>query len=378
MNKIVKKEEYIMELSERINLKKKEIATDSYPMSIGELINLYRDEELDIHPQFQRLFRWNDYQKTKLIESIMLNIPLPSIFVSQNDEGVWDVVDGVQRLSTIFQFVGILKDESGGLVPPFRLQGTKYIPEFENKKWNSEGADGFSRDLQLDFKRTKLSINIVKKESDPSTKYELFQRLNTGGSQLSPQEVRNCLMIMTDSSFYDNINTMANDESFLNTTPISDRKSDEQFRLELVTRYLVGKYSNLNRLTKDYKDINNLLDDEILKIAESNKFDKEDEYKKFKELFVFIDEVLGENAFKRYKKENDKFGGACLTSSFQAITIGIGENFEYLKSIKKEDLIQKIKNMYSEEIFEEMLGKGVKSIDRFVKLSNFGKEYFSK
>lgn len=367
-----------MELSERINLKKKEIATDSYPMSIGELINLYRDEELDIHPQFQRLFRWNDYQKTKLIESIMLNIPLPSIFVSQNDEGVWDVVDGVQRLSTIFQFVGILKDESGGLVPPFRLQGTKYIPEFENKKWNSEGVDGFSRDLQLDFKRTKLSINIVKKESDPSTKYELFQRLNTGGSQLSPQEVRNCLMIMTDSSFYDNINTMANDESFLNTTPISDRKSDEQFRLELVTRYLVGKYSNLNRLTKDYKDINNLLDDEILKIAESNKFDKEDEYKKFKELFVFIDEVLGENAFKRYKKENDKFGGACLTSSFQAITIGIGENFEYLKSIKKEDLIQKIKNMYSEEIFEEMLGKGVKSIDRFVKLSNFGKEYFSK
>lgn len=218
-----------MKLSERINSKKKEIATDSYPMSIGELINLYRDEELDIHPQFQRLFRWNDYQKTKLIESIMLNIPLPSIFVSQNDEGVWDVVDGVQRLSTIFQFVGELKDENNQKILPFELQGTKYIPEFEGRHWANDGINGFTRDLQLDFKRTKISINIVKKESDPSTKYELFQRLNTGGSQLSPQEVRNCLMIMTDSSFYDTVLKMSNNDNFVIATPISDRKSDEQF-----------------------------------------------------------------------------------------------------------------------------------------------------
>ena len=367
-----------MSLQEEIAKKSSEIYREAYQMSIGELINLYRDEELDIHPEFQRVFRWSDYQKTKLIESIMLNIPIPQIFVSQREDGTWDVIDGVQRLSTIFQFVGILKDEDGKDIPPLVLEATDDLPSFAGMKWQGNGELSFTKEQQLTLKRARLDVIIIKKESDSNTKYELFQRLNTGGSQLSPQEVRNCLMIMTDSSFYDNINTMANDESFLNTTPISDRKSDEQFRLELVTRYLVGKYSDLDGLTKAYKDINNLLDEEILKIAELNEFDKEDEYEKFKELFVFIDEVLGENAFKRYKKENEKFGGACLTSSFQAITIGIGENFEYLKYIKKEDLIQKIKNMYSEEIFEEMLGKGVKSIDRFVKLSNFGKEYFSK
>ena len=82
-------------------------------MSIGELANLYRDEEIDVHPEFQRLYRWSDYQKTKLIESVMLNIPIPQIYVSQNEEGVWDVIDGVQRLSTIFQFMGILKDDEG-------------------------------------------------------------------------------------------------------------------------------------------------------------------------------------------------------------------------------------------------------------------------
>ena len=102
-----------MSLQQEIEEKASKIFRDSYQMSIGELLNLYRDGELDIHPEFQRVFRWNDFQKTKLIESIMLNIPIPPIFVSQNEKGIWDVVDGVQRLSTIFQFVGLLKDEEG-------------------------------------------------------------------------------------------------------------------------------------------------------------------------------------------------------------------------------------------------------------------------
>lgn len=84
-----------MSLQEEITARASKIYRESYQMSIGELINLYRDGEMDIHPEFQRVFRWNNYQKTKLIESIMLNIPIPSIFVSQNDDGVWDVIDGV-------------------------------------------------------------------------------------------------------------------------------------------------------------------------------------------------------------------------------------------------------------------------------------------
>ena len=99
-----------MGLKEEIEARASKIYRDSYQMSIGELINLYKDGEMDIHPEFQRVFRWSESQKTKLIESILLNIPIPSIFVSQGEDGVWDVIDGVQRLSTIFQFVGIFKD----------------------------------------------------------------------------------------------------------------------------------------------------------------------------------------------------------------------------------------------------------------------------
>jgi uncharacterized protein with ParB-like and HNH nuclease domain len=98
-----------MPLLDEIDLRRREIRTDGYAMSIGEWISLYEKNELDIHPEFQRFFRWSDTQKTNLIESILLGIPLPPIFVSQRADGVWDVVDGLQRLSTVFQLIGIHK-----------------------------------------------------------------------------------------------------------------------------------------------------------------------------------------------------------------------------------------------------------------------------
>ena len=124
-----------MSLKEEIDARRAEIRSDGYPMSIGELINLYRDDELDIHPEFQRFYRWSDEQKSRLIESILLGIPIPTIFVSQREDGVWDVIDGLQRLSTIFQMVGILRDEKGELVPPLVLKRTKYLPSLEGLKW---------------------------------------------------------------------------------------------------------------------------------------------------------------------------------------------------------------------------------------------------
>lgn len=140
-------------LSDKIKELKKEIVSDSYSMSIGELISLYNDEELDIHPRFQRLFRWSSYQKTRFIESILLNIPIPPIFVSQNEEGVWDVIDGVQRLSTIFQFVGKLKDQYGNTVDKLVLEGTKALPELEGLYWEADSPfeSVLPKDVKLDF-----------------------------------------------------------------------------------------------------------------------------------------------------------------------------------------------------------------------------------
>ena len=99
-------------------------------------LSLYENGEIDIHPEFQRFYRWTDIQKSNLIESIFLGIPIPPIFVSQRKDGVWDVIDGLQRLSTIYQFAGVLKDESGKDMDPLVLEKTKYLPSLEGRKWD--------------------------------------------------------------------------------------------------------------------------------------------------------------------------------------------------------------------------------------------------
>jgi uncharacterized protein with ParB-like and HNH nuclease domain len=228
-------------LTNEIEARAKEIHTDSYPMSIGELMSIYRDGELDIHPEFQRYFRWSVVQKSKFIESILLGIPIPSIFVSQREDGVWDVIDGVQRLSTIFEFAGMLKDEAGALRSASTLVGTDYLPALEGKVWEDEQRPdrAFPSSLRLDFKRRKLDLKIVKKESDPNAKYDLFERLNTLGSQLSDQEVRNCLLVMIDRTFYAWLEELSGIKAFQEAVALTERALQERYDMELVLRFLV-------------------------------------------------------------------------------------------------------------------------------------------
>ena len=139
-----------MALRDEIQERRAEIRSDGYPMSIGELVNLYKDGELNIHPEFQRFFRWTPIQKARLIESLLLGIPLPSVFVAQRDDGVWDVVDGLQRLSTIFEFIGVLKDEHDKCVAPLALMSSQYLPSLENRTWvDRETYEGIGSENQL-------------------------------------------------------------------------------------------------------------------------------------------------------------------------------------------------------------------------------------
>src|SRR3712207_4411330 len=112
-------------------------------MSIGELLNLYKESELDIHPEFQRVFRWFPEQKSRLIESLLLGIPLPPIYVATNEVGTWEVIDGVQRLSTIFEFMGELVGpatedaQENTKKPELILSATKHLPELENSTYSA-------------------------------------------------------------------------------------------------------------------------------------------------------------------------------------------------------------------------------------------------
>ena len=207
-------------------------------MSIGELINLYQDGELDVHPEFQRFFRWTPEQKSRLIESILLGIPIPSIFVSQREDGVWDVIDGLQRLSTIFQLVGVLRNEHGELEEPLRLTRTKYLPSLEGLTWNSDESGSIGIENQRIIKRSKMDVKIILRESSESSKYELFQRLNTGGSPLSDQELRNVILITVNREAYEWFTELSKDTNFRECTTLSDRQYDRQYDVELVVRFV--------------------------------------------------------------------------------------------------------------------------------------------
>ncbi len=364
-----------MSLQDEINSRASKIYRESYQMSIGELINLYKDGEMDIHPEFQRVFRWSESQKTKLIESIMLNIPIPPIFVSQNEEGVWDVIDGVQRLSTIFQFVGIFIDENGKKLAPLTLQKTDYLPSFAGVQWDADVPElCFTKEQQLVFKRSRMDVIIMKKESDPNTKYELFQRLNTGGSLLSDQEVRNCLMIMTNKDFYEFVIDLDSVPSYRSCLPISDRRTDEQYRLELLLRLLIPTYIDWNRIGQ-YADFSELLDKETLALC-SHAIDMTEIREKFCATFNLLYGVFDENAFKKYNGE--KYIGPVMASAFQTIAIGVYKNITEILSLENTNdwLISKVRALYSEDAFLKNTTPGVRSIPRFKDLSLFGAEYF--
>lgn len=364
-----------MSLQDEINAKASKIFRESYQMSIGELINLYKDDEMDIHPEFQRVFRWSEYQKTKLIESIILNIPIPPIFVSQNEDGIWDVIDGVQRLSTIFQFVGIFKDENGNQLPPLTLQKTDYLPSFAGVQWDNIVKElSFTKEQQLFFKRSRIDVIIMKKESDPNTKYELFQRLNTGGSLLSDQEVRNCLMIMTNKDFYEFVIKLDSVDSFRNCLPISDRRTDEQYRLELLLRLLIPSYIDWSRINQ-YSDFAELLDKETISLCNKELvFETIEE--RFTATFNLLYGVFDENAFKKYN--GTKYVGPVMASAFQAIAVGVYQNVEQILALEKtnEWLVSKVQAFYSEDVFVKNTTPGIRSIPRFKDLSLFGTEYF--
>lgn len=370
-----------MSLQDEIIEKSSKIFRDSYQMSIGELINIYRDEEMDIHPEFQRVFRWSDAQKTRLIESIMLNIPIPSIFVSQNEQGIWDVIDGVQRLSTIFQFVGIFKDDDGVKLDPLKLLKTDYLPSFENMLWdNKENPEkSFNKEQQLAFKRSRIDVIIVKKESDPNTKYELFQRLNTGGTRLSDQEVRNCLMIMTNRDFYHFIFELSNNADFKNCVSISDRKEDEQFKLELVLRLLIAQYIDFDTI-RSYSDLRDLLDKETINLIEQlDENLDENSYTSiqadFERTFKILNNTLGEDSFKKFSE--GKYKGPFLVSAFQCIASGVLNNLDYLESLDSSKIEEIIKSIYTDEEYLRSIQSGSQAIPRFKDLTLLGRQLFS-
>jgi len=363
-------------LQDAIDKKRAEIRTDAYSMSIGEWISLYENNEIDIHPEFQRFFRWTSTQKTRLIESILLGIPVPQIFVAQRSDGVWDVVDGLQRLSTIYQFVGILKNENGELIPPLVLEATKYLPVLEGKKWDdpTDKKNSFTPAQRLHIKRAKIEASILLKEGDEASQYEFFQRLNTGGSPLSDQEVRSCILVLLNRNMFEWMRSLSDSETFRECIALSDRAIAEQYDLELVLRFLVFRQLDEAEM-RNIKDLGEFLTEKMIQLTRSGGFKRDEEEKAFKQTFTILQNATGANSFRRYDPDREAFVGGFLASAYETVASGVVYNCKAL-SRKAVDLEKIIRNIWKHEVFIKNSGADVRASTRIPSIIPLGRKMF--
>jgi Protein of unknown function DUF262 len=369
-------------LQEEIDLQRQDIRSDGYSMSIGELLSLYETQEIEIHPEFQRFFRWSDDQKTSLIESILLGIPIPTIFVSQRDDGVWDVIDGLQRLSTIYQFLGKLKDENGKLIEPLVLRGTKYLPSLENKKWedNYDTDNSLTKSQRIDIKRSKINVVIIQKESSKNTKYELFQRLNSGGSICTPQEIRSCILVSINPSMYQWMKRLSENEDFKSCINLSEALDDEQYDMEILSKFLILR----NIIIKDQKisNVAEFFTDKIQELAKDSSYNQEEEEKAFSTTFRTLSQTTKEDTFRKYNPDTDKFSRGFTLAPFEVIATGIGYHYKMYESVLSSGTVEaldikgKLKQMWENKQYQSAYGRGKDASIRIPKLIPLGRELF--
>ncbi|MEY3869180.1 MAG: hypothetical protein RLZZ338_3071 [Cyanobacteriota bacterium] len=365
-----------MGLQEQIDRMRQEIRVDGYAMSIGEWISLYENQEIDIHPEFKSFFRWSNSQKTSFIESILLGIPIPPIFVSQRDDGVWDVVDvdGVERLSTIYEFVGKLKHETEeALSPLIKLEETKYLPDLEGKKWNDpeEPENSLTPTQRLLIKRTKIYANILLNKSDELAKYELFKRLNTGGSIATPQEMRNCILVMENKKMFNWLKDLSENANFQECIALSERLMDEKYDIELLLRFIVFRKLEEPAIKK-MVDLGDFLTAQMIELAKDQNFNFQREKEAFQKTFEILHKT-GSDSFRKYDHKKNKFSGSFLVSAYEAIALGIGYHYENISDINIKD---KIKEIWQDSSYTKYVGSGGNAKRRIQELLPFGRRKF--
>lgn len=362
-----------MSLEEEIRRAQKTIVRDNLDMSFGELINIYQEKEIYINPEFQRLFRWDETQKTRFIESLLLNIPIPPIFVFTRDDGKWELIDGLQRLSTVLQFVGKLRknDASDELFDPyFSCSGTNMLPSLDGKHWPKEGTDEDQNTLtsgqQIQIKRAKIRIEILSKMSDVQAKFELFQRLNTGGSSLVPQEIRNCMISSINPTFYRYIKDLSLNPDFVSTLALSESRKDQSADLELIIRFLAYR----NHPYEGRLDINEYLDKATVQLCEDKDFDFDREKVIFDKTFALLNQAAGNNAFKRRS-------GNFSIAAYEFATLGLSKYLE-TNTTASDWVKSKLDAMEMLPDFETYTAAGITGPRRLSKLIfSQAKEFFA-
>lgn len=240
-----------------------DIKVHAKPFSLRLVSDMIDDGDIDLSPDFQRNFVWNTHQKSRLIESILLRIPLPMFYFSEDPDGRITIVDGLQRLTTIKEFM----DNKFALKDLEYLKascGGRYYTDGENKK-------GLDKKYMRWFNQTQFSVNVIDPSSPSKVKYDIFRRINTGGKPLNNQEIRNCL---AGKGLRSTLQKMTILEEFKTATDnsIKSRRMEDQ---EVALRFMT--FQKLYDLNENFDFYSGYMESSLNDFTESLRNVEEDE-----------------------------------------------------------------------------------------------------
>lgn len=295
-----------MQQRTQLQEQRRKVDFDSYDITVDDLVRRLRNRRIEIAPAYQRQFRWDVERQSRLIESIMLGIPVPPLFMATNvdaDEGrKWEVVDGLQRLLSLANFVGDAETRSvarleGG---PLELKGLEILTSLEGAT-----VDELPTDLHDGLLDRPIRVIVLNDKSDVKVRYDLFERLNTGGVRLTDHEVRESVFM---GEFVNLLSELAGDKSYNRVLALPSSRTKDGTPQDYVLRF----FAFLERYKRFEHSVRDFLNDFIAAAAKDPQLQRRRGI--FHETFDFLADVFPEGL--RTRK------GSTPVNLFEGISVG--------------------------------------------------------
>lgn len=258
-----------------------DIDVDISTVNLGSLIDQLENDEIDLQPDFQRATDvWSKIKKSRLIESIILGLPLPSFYFSEDPVSQkLSVIDGLQRICAIRDFV-LNKEE------PLKLEGLQFLQAFEGKTYAELARPEIKR-----IKSLKITMNTLRKGTPNDVKYIIFQRVNTAGEPLTPQEMRHALNQGAAATFIKELAEMESFKDATNHSVKSKRMQDRDFANRFVA-FFIGY--------EDYDgELDMFMNDKMGELNRMTPMQRESIREAFDKSMKCCHEIFGEDTFRK-------------------------------------------------------------------------------
>lgn len=350
------------EVFNQIKENRKKFRVDHFDIVISEYVNRYNDGKVILDPPYQRTFRWDEPTQSALIESILIGIPLPPIFAFSNEDFNWEIIDGLQRTSTLIRFFNSLSEDENDI----KFVDCEILTDL-NGKTMKELSPGVINNL----KNARIRIELVEDNDDLYSQYLLFSRLNSNGEDLSPQELRNFLVYKLSPNFYELMNDFRDDNNFKEAINLNLNRRKKQEDNEYILRYFICQMIMRHETPEvAYGKIDVLITKEIQNYLSGKSVDEiVAGFDNIRATYDYIRRLLGVNAFRHF---HSKLNSITNTS---VIAPAIGLLLEEFVAMGDDNAVDILREFFESEAYANLTARSYSPTRRFFKLSVAAYEY---